>query len=96
MKGGWSYRKRLKVKTASSNGWGIKINQVLGGRTEVRCVCFKHHCKNILFRDCLSDTAQDSAGKAIAGTGEFTLFSTIWSCSDLLADKWIMQVGIKP
>lgn len=33
--------------------------------------------------------------KSIPGTSEFTL-STIWSCSDLLADKWIMQVGIKP
>lgn len=61
MKGGWLYRKRLKVKTASSNGWGIKINQVHGGDNWGKVCCFKHRCKYIRFRNCLSDTAQDSA-----------------------------------
>lgn len=94
MKGGWLYRKSLKVKTASSNGWGIKINQVHGGRTGVRCVCFKHRCKNILFRNCLSDT--DSAWEINTTNQRIPVIPPIWSCSDLWADKWIMHIGIKP
>lgn len=44
-KGGWLYRKHLRVKTASSNGWGIKLKPVHQGRAGARCFCRKHHCK---------------------------------------------------
>lgn len=33
-------------------------------------------------------------GKSTPGTGRFTR-AAVWSRSDLLADKWIMRVGIK-
>lgn len=80
LKGGWLYRKRLKVKTASSNGWGIKINQVHGGITGARCVALSIAAKIYGLETALVTQPKTVPGKSIPGTGEFTLLSTIWSC----------------